>query len=110
VPFGRQEACDAAISGRLAYPEVRAALATAHRNRRLRDADLAEAEQAWEDFWATTRAVELTPSVTLGAGRLASEHALRGADAVHLASAKAVGSPELIFVVWDERARGRSIS
>lgn len=99
------DACDAAISSRLAYPEVRAALAAAHRNGRLRDADLAEAETTWEHFWATTRAVELTPTVTLDAGRLASEHALRGADAVHLASAKAVGAPEIILAVWDERLR-----
>jgi hypothetical protein len=69
------------------------------------DADLAEAKKAWEDFWVTTRAVELTPTVTLDAGRLASEHALLGADAVHLASAQAIGSPELIFAVWDERLR-----
>ena len=99
------DACDAAVSSRLAYPEVRSALAAAHRNRWLRAADLATAEQTWEDFWATTRAVELTPSVTLDAGRLASEHALRLADAVHLASAQAIGSPELIFAVWDERLR-----
>ncbi|MDP9117996.1 MAG: type II toxin-antitoxin system VapC family toxin, partial [Actinomycetota bacterium] len=75
------DGCDAALSSRLAYPEVRAALAAASRCRRLRDADLAQAEAAWEGFWAATRAVELTPTVTLDAGRLASEHALRGADA-----------------------------
>lgn len=99
------DACDAAVSSRLAYPEVRAALAAAHRNRRLRSAALAHAERAWEEFWAATRAVELTAGVTLDAGRLAADHALRGADAVHLASAKAIGSEDLIFAVWDERLR-----
>jgi len=99
------DGCDAGVSSHLAYPEVRAALAAAHRNRRLRSTELARAEAVWEDFWAATRVVELTTSVTLDAGRLASEHALRGADAVHLASARAVGASELIFAVWDERLR-----
>ena len=37
------------------------------------------------------------------AGHLARTHALRGADAVHLASALAVGDPDLIVAVWDRR-------
>jgi hypothetical protein len=36
-------------------------------------------------------------------GELAARHALRGADAVHLASALAVGDSELIVAVWDRR-------
>ena len=38
-------------------------------------------------------------------GRLAGEHALRGADAVHLASLLAVGGAETVFAVWDQRLR-----
>jgi hypothetical protein len=37
------------------------------------------------------------------AGRLADRHALRGADAVHLASALAIADPELVLVVLDCR-------
>jgi hypothetical protein len=36
---------------------------------------------------------------------LAGEHTLRGADAVHLAGALAVGTDELLFAVWDQRLR-----
>ena len=93
------------MSSRLAYPEVRAALAAAGRARRLSPADQAGAEAAWEDYWASTRIVELTERVASHAGDLAREHSLRGADAVHLASLLAVGGVETLFAVWDERLR-----
>ena len=97
------DGCDAALSSRLAYPEVRAALAAAARNHDLTESELAEAERDWEDFWAATRPVELTATVEQHAGHLARAHALRGADAVHLASALAVDDPGLIVAVWDRR-------
>ena len=104
------DGCDAALSSRLAYPEVRAALAAAGRNNDLDAADLASAEQAWEDCWAAVRPVELTALVEREAGELARRHALRAADAVHLASAMAIGDPDLILAVWDQRlhAGGRA--
>ncbi|MGH4019055.1 MAG: type II toxin-antitoxin system VapC family toxin [Pseudonocardiaceae bacterium] len=99
------DGCDAAVSSRLAYPEVRAALAAAGRAERLDPAGQGQAEVAWEEFWAATRAVELTEVITAHAGQLASEHALRGADAVHLASLLAMGTADTIFAVWDQRLR-----
>lgn len=97
------DGCDAAIASRLAYPEVRAALAAAARNHDITDAELNAAEQDWDRYWAATRPVELTPAVERHAGQLARAHALRGADAVHLASALAIGDPGLIVAVWDRR-------
>jgi predicted nucleic acid-binding protein len=97
------DGCDAAIASRLAYPEVRAALAAAARNHDLDARDLETAEEAWEQYWAATRPVELTADVGRHAGELARLHALRGADAVHLASALAMGDIELIVAVWDRR-------
>jgi predicted nucleic acid-binding protein len=99
------DGCDAAVSSRLAYPEVRAALAAAGRADRLNAADQRRAEAAWEDYWAATRPVELTEPVAAHAGRLAVDHALRGADAVHLASLFALGGAETVFAVWDQRLR-----
>lgn len=99
------DGCDVAVSSRLAYPEVRAALAAAGRGRRLRPADRRRAETSWEIYWASTRPVELTEAVTARAGNLASRHALRGADAVHLASLLALDAPDAVFAVWDERLR-----
>jgi uncharacterized protein len=97
------DGCDAALSSRLAYPEVRAALAASGRDHDLDEDGLAVAEQAWEEYWAATRPVELTASVERHAGQLARLHSLRGADAVHLASALVIGDPGLVFAVWDRR-------
>jgi uncharacterized protein len=97
------DGCDAALASRLAYPEVRAALAASNRNHDLADHDLDSAEQAWDSYWAATRQVELTAAVEQHAGHLARAHALRGADAVHLASALAIGDPDLVVAVWDRR-------
>ncbi len=104
------DGCDAAVSSRLAYPEVRAALAAAQRAGRLGPDDLRRAEAAWEQFWAATRAVELTAAVSAHAGELAAEHSLGGADAVHLASLFAVGAEQTLFAVWDQRLRAGALT
>ncbi len=97
------DGCDAALSSRLAYPEVRAALAAAHRNHTLDAKGLEAALQIWEEFWSATRPVELRTEVERHAGELAQLHSLRGADAVHLASALTVPKMELVVAVWDKR-------
>jgi predicted nucleic acid-binding protein len=97
------DGCDAAVSSRLAYPEVRAALAAARRNRALTEMELTAVERDWDEYWNATRPVELTRTIEREAGKLAREHALRGADAVHLASALAIGDRQLIVAVWDRR-------
>ena len=97
------DGCDAAMSSRLAYPEVRAALAAAARNHDLGAEDHDAAEQTWNDYWAATRPVEFTAAVEQQAGQLARMHALRGADSIHLASALAISDPGLVIAVWDRR-------
>jgi uncharacterized protein len=97
------DGCDAAISSRLAYPEVRAALAAAARNNDLTTDDHNAADRIWAEYWAATRPVELSAAVEQHAGQLARAHALRGADAVHLASALAISDPDLVVAVWDRR-------
>jgi uncharacterized protein len=97
------DGCDAPVASRLAYPEVRAALAAAGRNHDLDGTELDAAEADWEQYWEAVRPVELTHAVERSAGQLARQHALRGADAVHLASALAIGDPDLIIAVWDRR-------
>ena len=97
------DSCDAAVSSRLVYPEVCAALAAVSRNRNLDEESLASCERDWEDFWAAIRPVEFTERVSRTAGGLAKRHHLRGADAVHLASALEIDSSALIVAVWDRR-------
>ena len=97
------DGCDAALSSRLAYPEVRAALAAAARNHDLSEEDLATARRGWNGYWRATRPVELTRAVERRAGELTDRHALRGTDAVHLASALALDTSDLVVAVWDRR-------
>lgn len=95
--------CDAALSSRLAYPEVCAALAAAGRNHDLTKSEASSATAEWEMFWASMRPVELSVAVEQSAGELAARHRLRGADAVHLASALALDATDLTIAVWDRR-------
>ncbi|MGH3120992.1 MAG: type II toxin-antitoxin system VapC family toxin [Streptosporangiaceae bacterium] len=97
------DGCDAAVASRLAYPEVCAALAAAGRNHDLTGRELNAAGQTWGEFWAAIRPVELTTAVEQHAGQLARSYALRGADAVHLASAFAIGDDDLVMAAWDRR-------
>lgn len=104
------DGCDAALSSRLAHPEVRSALAAAGRNHDLTARELAGTENDWNAFWAATRPVELTAAVEQHAGELTSTHALRGADAVHLASALAIDDAELVVAVWDKRLHAAAVA
>jgi predicted nucleic acid-binding protein len=99
------DGCDAAVSSRLAYPEVLAALGAAGRAHRLGADEQLQAQAMWVKYWAATRAVELTDNIADHAGQLATSHALRGADAVHLASVLAIGIDDAVFAVWDQRLR-----
>jgi len=96
-------ACDAALSSRLAYPEGCAALAAASRNHDLTESQASAAADEWELFWASMRPIELSADVEAMAGELAAHHRLRGADAVHLASALALAPADVTVAVWDRR-------
>jgi predicted nucleic acid-binding protein len=104
------DGCDAAVASRLAYPEVRAALAAARRNHDLTERHLRNAEAAWSEYWSGIRPIELSTAVEQHAGDLAGEHALGGADAVHLASALAMNDPELLVAVWDKRLHAGALA
>lgn len=97
------DAADAVLSSRVAYPEVRAALAAAQRNHRLTDPQLAGATDLWAELWEALRVVELTDELAQRSGELAEEHALSGFDAVHLASALLFPAGELVVATWDGR-------
>jgi predicted nucleic acid-binding protein len=103
-------ACDAALSSRLAYPEVCAALTAAGRSHDLTESEASAAASDWELFWASMRPVELSADVEQAAGALAATHQLRGADAVHLASALALGSTDLTVAVWERRLHAGAVA
>jgi uncharacterized protein len=90
-----------AASSVLAYPEARAALAAARRAMRLsaRAHDRAVAEL--DSLDAELVIVGVDEALARRAGELADERALRGYDAVHLASALALGPGDTILATWD---------
>ena len=64
----------------------------------------------WELFWTSMRPVELSADVERAAGSLAATHQLRGADAVHLASALALGPADVTVAVWDRRLHAGAVA
>jgi uncharacterized protein len=85
----------------LAYPEARAALAAARRARRLTARAHDRAVGELDALNAELVVVGVDAALARRAGELADERALRGYDAVHLASALALGPGETILVTWD---------
>ena len=74
-----------------AYPEARAAFARREREGGISADDLRCIVQDLDGDWGSFVVVELTSRVALLAGELAERYALRGFDAVHLASALEFG-------------------
>ena len=104
------DGCDAAVSSRLAYPEVCAALAAVERKNLVKKKDIINAATAWELHWGAMRLVELNADLTKSAGALARLSMLRGADSVHLASALALGIDDLVVAVWDRQLHAASVT
>lgn len=104
------DGCDAAVSSRLAYPEVCAALSAVERRNLMTRIEISDAATAWEMYWGAMRLVELNANVATNAGGLARYLMLRGADAVHLASALEVGTDDLVVAVWDRQLHAASIT
>lgn len=102
--------CDLAVSSRLAYAEVCATIAAAGRNHVLDEHSLRRTWQLWQKRWAATSPIEFDAEVELRAGQFAVRHALRGADAVHLASAVAVTDANCTMAVWDRRLHAGAVA
>lgn len=83
---------DVLASVRVAHVEARAALAAARRQERITAAVLRSAVAGLEVLWSQVSVVEIDEDLMRLAGDLATQHALRGYDAVHLAAAHVVGA------------------
>jgi predicted nucleic acid-binding protein len=93
---------DRVVSSRLVYAEGRAALAMARRMDRVDDDELRVAVEDFEAVHQQLDIVEVTESLVRDAGSLAEQFALRGYDAVHLASAQLVHDPDIVFAAGDK--------
>ncbi len=88
---------DRAVSSRLVYAEGRAALAMARRTGRVDGRQLRAAVEGFELLHRQLDLVEITENLVRDAGALAERFALRGHDAVHLASARVVQDPDMVL-------------
>lgn len=91
----------------VAYAETRAAFARLRRSGDLSPAKFAGARRAFEAQWPAFLTLEVTHAVGREAGELAERYALRGFDAIHLASfaeiARRAGPAETGFSSFDDR-------
>lgn len=93
-----------AITSILSYPEGRAALAAARRGARLTASAHTRALASFESLHGELSLIGIDMQLAREAGDLAQRSALRGYDAVHLASALAAGDA-ITLVSWDKDLR-----
>jgi uncharacterized protein len=99
----------------LVYPEARAAAAAAQRGGRIDARTLKAAVRRIDELCRELEVIGLDDRLARSAGNLAQRHALRGYDAVHLASAVAIDDPDLVVATWDRdlataaAAQGRTV-
>ena len=104
---------DIAATSMVAYAEARAAFARLQRERPRGGKRHRERVSQLDRDWGSYALVELTAAVARRAGELAEEHALRGFDAIHLASAlwlDSVYSGELRFMAFDSKLAAAAAS
>lgn len=83
-----ERSADATVAASvLAYAEVHSTFARRRRESLLTDAEHADLVAGFEDDWQGLIVVALRPAIAGLTPRLVRNHPLRGADAVHLASA-----------------------
>ncbi len=90
----------------VAYPETRATLARLRRTRHLTPAQFAAVKRSFEEQWPAMLALEVTTALSREAGDFAERYALRGFDALHLASfaevARRAGPSHTRFSSFDD--------
>ena len=79
-------------SASIGYVEARAALAAAHRARRLTATQARNARTSLDELWSQLVIVEVTTTLIDRAGEIAEAEPLRGYDAVHASAAIEIGA------------------
>ena len=92
-------------STRLLVVEVRSALARAKREGRLSSRGAALAKEDAQRLLDAVDLVEVEPGLVATAAELAETHALRGYDALHLASVLKLDDPDVVVATWDRDLR-----
>lgn len=89
-----------AVSSVIAYAECRSAIARGAKAGRV---DRAVAIRSLEQVWSGVQTLDVDLRLSARAGDLASQHLLRGMDALHLATALELAAPDLAvtFATFD---------
>ena len=104
--FESVRAADFVATSVLAYAEARAAFARKRREKGISEKSLGRIKTALDRDWSSFFVLNVTPVFARRAGDLAEKHALRGFDALHLASAVelcAAGARGVVFSTADLR-------
>jgi len=100
------DAAEMSSTSRIAYAEVRAAFARKRRERAVTLRDYRTIVQDFDNDWESFFIVDVSDTLIKRAGELAETFALRGYDAVHLASARILGeqaSQAVMFACFDDK-------
>jgi len=89
-----------AVSSVISYAECRSAIARAASVGRV---DTTEAVRSLDQVWGAVQTLDVDQRLSARAGELAGRHLLRGMDALHLATALEIASPDLAvaFATFD---------
>lgn len=105
-------AAEAVATSAVAFAEARAAFARLARERPASRKLHRQRVSQFDRDWGHYLIVELTPAVTRSSGEIAELHALRGFDAIHLASAlwlQSAYSGDLAFMAYDGRLTAAAV-
>lgn len=92
---------DAVAAVRVAYVEVAAAVARAHRSGRLSEREHHRSLRTLDLLWSQMDIVEIDDTLIRRAAELARRLGLRGYDAVHCAAAECLGDPSMVAATGD---------
>ncbi len=97
---------EAVATATIAYVELRAAIAAAVRDRRIRRSRRDRVVAEIERLWGQVLTIGVDEALLRHAGDLAEMMGLRAYDAIHLAAVEAAGEPGSIeFACWDNDLR-----
>jgi predicted nucleic acid-binding protein len=100
------DAAEVIATSRIAYAEATAAFARKRRERGVSPADYRTLMQDFDHDWENYFVVDVSDTLVKLGGLLAEKHALRGFDAIHLASAVIIrkqGDRPVSFSCFDKR-------
>ncbi|MCF8129838.1 MAG: type II toxin-antitoxin system VapC family toxin [Deltaproteobacteria bacterium] len=102
---GLVKSSEVTVTSLVAYAEARAAFARRFREKAFAEDAYESLKNSFDNDWGCYLALSVTEKVIRLAGNLAEKHALRGFDAIHLASAltlrEEMASP-IVFSCFDD--------